>query len=128
MLAEYHRIVVMFIPWLVDNVDSSDPEREGSLKKGSCQPNLVDTKIPENQAWIIYRERLNGGTVPPDKTHPRGTVPPAKTHPGGTVPLDKTHPRGTVPADKTHPGGTIPLTKGNPEGLSFSLKSLRAIH
>ena len=71
MSAAYYTIVLISIPWLVDNVDSSDPEREGSLKKGSCQPNLVDTKIPENQAWIMYRERLNGGTVPTDN---RGKV------------------------------------------------------
>ena len=25
-------------------------------------------------------KKLNGGTVPPFKTHPRGTVPPFKVH------------------------------------------------
>ena len=38
---------------------------------------------------INIRERLNGGTVPPDKTHPGGTVHPDKTHPGGTILLEK---------------------------------------
>ena len=43
-------------------------------------------------------ERLDQGTVPPDKTHP-----------GGTVLLDKTHPRGTVPPYKTHIEGTVQI-------------------
>ena len=67
---------------------------------------ILDKKYTDGM--LLIWERLNGGTVPPDKTHPGGTVPPDKTHPGGTVPPDKTHPGGTVPPDKTHPGGTIP--------------------
>ena len=54
--------------------------------------------------WIILKERLNGGTVPLDKTHPGGTVPLDKTYPWGTIPPDKTHPGETVPPYKTHTG------------------------
>ena len=56
---------------------------------------------------IFLWERLNGGTVPPDKTHPGGTVPPDKTHPGGTVPPDKTHHGGTIPPSKWQSVGTV---------------------
>ena len=31
------------------------------------------------------KKRINGGTVPTFKMHPRGTVPPFKMHPGGTL-------------------------------------------
>ena len=58
---------------------------------------ILNIKPPRKNIW----ERLNGGTVPQDKTHPGGTVPPDKMHPGGTVPPDKTYPGGTVPPDKT---------------------------
>ena len=63
-----------------------------------------------------YKERLNGGTVPPDKKHPGGTVSADKTYPGVTVPTDKTHPGGTVHPDKTHPGRTVPPDKTHPGG------------
>ena len=73
--------------------------REGVFAPGGCvcliYSAILDTWTPEK----TYRERLIGGTVPPDKTHPGGTVPP----------------------DKTHPEGPSPLRKGNPEGISDTL-------
>ena len=52
--------------------------------KNVCKGKNLLTKC---ERWFREpnRERLNGGTVQPDKTHPGGTVPPDKTYPGGTV-------------------------------------------
>ena len=60
---------------------------------------------------VLYRKRLNGGTVPPFKMHHGGTVPPSKMHHGGTVPPYKMHRGGTVPPFKMHHGGTMTFEK-----------------
>ena len=72
------------------------------IKKEDC--------IHELQA-IIFRERLNVGSLPTVKMHPVGSLPTVKMHPVGSLPTVKMHPLGSLPTVKMHPIGSLPWMK-----------------